>query len=163
MASLFCVGPNVDELLSAPVLSALLPATVPAVSTGGRQRKGGRRRHHRMAMSPTSISFWIFCAMTGFLRCLGAGQGSDVSLWSHPAPHECAQPEARGNPGARPSARHPAHHQHFSAGNLPPLAVTARDELHAQCCTQASPVAGRGPRLLSEQQWELVGSGLTSW
>ena len=26
-----------------------------------------------MAISPTSISFWIFWAMTGFFRCLGGG------------------------------------------------------------------------------------------
>lgn len=38
--------------------------------------KRGKASYHRIAIKPTSISFWIFCAITGFFKCLRRKDGS---------------------------------------------------------------------------------------
>lgn len=45
-----------------------------------------------MAISPTSISFWIFWAMTGFFRCLERGRNKGVRGDRGTPPQQWGQP-----------------------------------------------------------------------
>lgn len=65
--SVFLVG--MYKYKDKPFLSPLCPvllATVPACLSSVAKGRGGKTSYHRIAIRPTSISFCIFCAITGF-------------------------------------------------------------------------------------------------
>lgn len=70
--SVFLVG--MYKYKDKPFFSPPLPSAarhLPSSPSSLAKGRGGKASYHRIAMRPTSISFWIFCAITGFFKCLG--------------------------------------------------------------------------------------------